>query len=87
LFSLKGVKMQINSFKKAGEKENENLLVRLSKTQKQRIVALAEASGYKSVSDYVRMTLLNPSIEQKLNNILSLLQENKSDSLRESRRK
>jgi Arc/MetJ-type ribon-helix-helix transcriptional regulator len=77
---------QINNFKRNGEKENENLLVRLTKTQKQRIQALAEASGYKSVSDYVRMTLLNPSIEQKLNNILSLLQENKSDSPRESRR-
>jgi len=59
------------------EKETRTLLVRLSPTQKLRIQALSEASGYKSVSDYVRTCLLNPSVEQKLNSILALLQENK----------
>jgi predicted DNA-binding protein len=62
------------------------LQIRLDIEQKKRLEALATASGFKSVSDYVRVNLLNPSIEQKLNNILSLLQENKSDSPRESRR-
>ena len=69
--------MQNNNFRKPGEKENETLLIRLTKTQKQRVRALAEGSGYKSTSDYVRTCLLNPSVEQKLNSILSLLQHGK----------
>jgi len=69
--------MENNNFKRIGEKESQTLLVRLTKTQKLRVQALAEASGYKSVSDYVRTQLLNPSIESKLNNILMLLQEKK----------
>ena len=69
---------QVNDFKHVGEKENETLLVRVTKTQKLRLKALAEASGFKSLSDYVRIQLLNPSVESKLNNILLLLQEGKS---------
>lgn len=71
--------MQNNNFKQIGEKENETLLVRMTKTQKQRVQALAEASGFKTTSDFVRTQLLNPSIEQKLNSILALLQNNKSE--------
>jgi len=69
--------MQTENFKQVGEKENEVLLVRVTKTQKIRLKSLSEASGFKSVSDYVRVNLLNPSIEAKLNSILNLLQENK----------
>jgi len=66
-----------NNFRQPGEKENEVLLVRLTKTQKIRLKALAEASGFKCVSNYVRIQLLNPSIENKLNQILSLIEANK----------
>jgi len=51
---------------------------RLDVEQKKRLEALAIASGFKSVSDYVRVNLLNPSIEMKLNSIINLLQKNKS---------
>ena len=50
---------QKNDFRQMGEKENHRLLVRLTKTQKQRIKMLADASGYKSVSDFVRFKFLN----------------------------
>ena len=60
-----------------GFKKNHLLQIRLDVEQKKRLEALAIASGFKSVSDYVRVNLLNPSIESKLNNILMLLQEKK----------
>jgi len=62
---------QKSDFRRPGEKENEMLLVKLTKTQKQRIRMLAEASGYKSISDYVRFMLLNPSLEEKFNQIMN----------------
>jgi hypothetical protein len=65
------------SFQTNGIKKNHLLQIRLDFKQKERLEALASASGFKSVSDYVRTNLLNPSIEHKLNTILSLLQENK----------
>ena len=65
---------QKNDFRQMGEKENHRLLVRLTKTQKQRIKMLADASGYKSVSDFVRFTLLNPTFEQKFNELIQYSQ-------------
>jgi hypothetical protein len=65
--------MEKSDFRRPGEKENEMLLVKLTKTQKLRIKMLTDASGYKSISDFVRFTLLNPSFEEKLNLILQSL--------------
>ena len=62
---------QKSDYRRPGEKENEMLLVKLTKTQKQRIRMLTEASGYKSISDYVRFMLLNPSLEEKFNQIMN----------------
>lgn len=67
-------------FKTNGQKKNHTLIIRVDKSQKERLEALASASGFKSVSDYVRINLLNPSIETKLNSILKLLEE-KGDSI------
>lgn len=58
-------------------KKNYWFQIRLDKEQKERLEALASASGYKCVSDYVRITLLNPSIELKINKIITLLEQNK----------
>jgi hypothetical protein len=66
-----------SEFQTNGHKKNHLLQIRLDIQQKERLEALATASGFKSVSDYVRVNLLNPSIETKLNSILSLLQKNK----------
>jgi hypothetical protein len=67
-----------NEFQSNGHKKNHLLQIRLDVEQKKRLEALAIASGFKSVSDYVRVNLLNPSIEMKLNSIINLLQKNKS---------
>jgi len=67
--------IRISDFRRPGEKENEMLLVKLTKTQKQRIKMLTDASGFKSISDFVRFTLLNPSFEMKLNEILKGVKE------------
>ena len=66
---------RINDFRRPGEKENEMLLVKLTKTQKQRIKMLTDVSGFKSISDFVRFTLLNPSFEMKLNEILKAVRK------------
>lgn len=64
-----------SEFQTNGHKKNHLLQIRLDIEQKKRLEALATASGFKSVSDYVRVNLLNPSIEHKLNTILNLLQD------------
>lgn len=71
--------MQQTDFKTNGHRKNHLLQIRLDLEQKKRLECLASASGYKSVSDYVRVNLLNPSIESKLNSILILLQKKKGD--------
>jgi len=58
-----------------GLKANHILQVRLNKEQKLRLEALANASGYTTLSDFARTSLLNPSIEYKLNQILKILQD------------
>ena len=70
--------MQQPEFQSNGHKKNHLLQIRLDIEQKKRLEALATASGFKSVSDYVRVNLLNPSVEMKLNSIIDLLQKNKS---------
>jgi len=70
--------MQQPEFQTNGHKKNHLLQIRLDIEQKKRLEALATASGFKSVSDYVRVNLLNPSVEMKLNSIIDLLQKNKS---------
>lgn len=65
---------QKSDYRRPGEKENEMLLVKLTKTQKQRIRMLTDASGYKSISDFVRFTLLNPTFEQKFNELIQYSQ-------------
>ena len=67
--------MKESDFRMYGEKENHRLLVRLTKTQKQRIKFLAEAEGYKTMSNFVRIHLLNPSFDEKLNLILQSLKK------------
>jgi hypothetical protein len=59
-----------NDFKQFGEKTNHRLLVVLTKSQKDRIRMLAEASGYKTISNFVRVMLLNPSFHEKFNFII-----------------
>ena len=66
-----------NEFQTNGHKKNHLLQIRLDIKQKERLEALASASGFKSVSDYVRVNLLNPSIEMKLNRIMDMLEKNK----------
>jgi hypothetical protein len=72
--------MKNQTEKKFGEKENYNFHMRLTKTQYIRLKNLAEMSGHKTISGYVRTNLLNPSIEMKINQILTLLQKNKQNS-------
>ena len=73
--------MQQTETFKNGERGNHLLQVRLTKTQHERLKALATASGFATVSDYVRINLLNPSIEEKLNRIMSLLSEKNENEI------
>ena len=69
------ISMKINDFGQYGERANYNLMVRLTKNQKIRIRAMADASGFKTVSGYIRFTLFNPTFEMKLNRIIEILKE------------
>jgi len=76
--NLFAMKTEEADFQTNGFKKNHLLQIRLDVEQKKRLEALAIASGFKSVSDYVRVNLLNPSIEMKLNRIMDMLETNKS---------
>lgn len=69
-----------SEFKTNGIKKNHLLQIRLDLEQKKRLEALASASGFKTISDYVRINLLNPSIEAKLNRIVDLLEKEKKEN-------
>ena len=63
---------------KNGERGNHLMQIRLTKSQHERLKALAIASGYNNLSSYVRANMLSPSIQLKLNKILEMLQKKKS---------
>jgi len=67
------MQLQTIENKPCGEKSNYPIQIRLSKTQKERLEFLAEQHGYKTISQYIRAQCLTPSIEGKLNQILTLL--------------
>jgi len=46
---------------------------RLDSNQYGRLKVLASSEGYNTISQYIRVKLLNPSTEDKLNQILELL--------------
>ena len=49
--------------------------IRLTKEQKERLIALTEGSGFSTLSEYLRFTLLNPSFDMKLNRTLKIVKE------------
>jgi len=61
--------------KMANEKKKSDLHIRLTKDQKERLVALARGAGFNSYSDYVRFILFNPTFDLKLNRILEIVKE------------
>lgn len=65
-------------FKSNGHKKNHLLQILVDLKQMERLRALASASGFKSVSSYVRYQCLNPSLEANVNKILALLLKNES---------
>ncbi len=67
--------MRINDFNKYGELANHHLQVRLTKNQKIRLIAMADAAGFKTIASYVRFMLFNPMIDMKLNQILEIVKE------------
>lgn len=67
--------IRINNFSKFGEHANHRLLVSITRNQKERIRAMAETSGFATVSSFVRFHLLNPSLDMKINEILRIVKE------------
>jgi len=49
--------------------------MRLTKNQKIRLIAMADAAGFKTISNYVRFILFNPTFDLKLNRILEIVKE------------
>ena len=65
--------MRINDFTQYGERANYDFHLRLTKEQKQRLIALTKGSGFNHMSEYLRFMLFNPSIDMKLNRIIEIL--------------
>lgn len=49
--------------------------IRLTKEQKERLVALARGSGFNTTSSYVRFMILNPSFDMRFNRILEIVKD------------
>lgn len=61
-----------------GQKATHSIVVRVTKQQHERLIALSEMNGFTTVSQYVRDKILeSPLVEKRLTEILTLLQENK----------
>jgi len=57
------------------EKIKEKINIKLTKEQKQRLVAQAKGSGFNTISSYVRFMIFNPSFDMKLNRILEIVKD------------
>jgi len=53
----------------------EKINIRLTKEQKQRLVAQAKGSGFNTVSSYVRFMIFNPTFDLKLNRIIEIVKD------------
>ena len=49
--------------------------IRLTKDQKERLIALARGAGFNTISSYVRFVVFNPSFDLKLNRILEIAKD------------
>jgi hypothetical protein len=49
--------------------------LKLTKEQKERLVALSRAAGFNQLSSYLRFMLLNPTFDEKLNRILEIVKD------------
>jgi len=67
--------MRINNFTQYGERANYDFHLRLTKQQKERLIALAEVAGFATMSEYLRFMLFNPTFDIKLNRILEIVKE------------
>ncbi len=67
--------MRIKNFTQYGERANYPFQMRLTKNQKIRLIAMADTSGFKTVTGYVRFILFNPTFDLKLNRILEIVKE------------
>ena len=53
----------------------EKVQIKLTKEQKERLIALTRGSGFNTVSSYVRFVIFNPSFDMKLNRILEIVKD------------
>ena len=67
--------MRINNFTQYGERANHHYHLKLTKQQKERLVALSRAAGFNHLSAYLRFMLLNPSFDEKINRILEIVKD------------
>ena len=67
--------MRIDNFTQYGERANYHFQMRLTKNQKIRLIAMADACGFKTVTGYVRFIMFNPTFDLKLNRILEIVKE------------
>lgn len=44
----------------------EKINIKLTKEQKERLIAMAKGSGFNTISSYVRFMIFNPSFDMKL---------------------
>ena len=67
--------MRVNNFTQYGERANHHYHLRLTKQQKQRLVALTKASGFNTMAEYLRFMVFQPSLDMKFNRILEVVKE------------
>lgn len=68
--------LRLNPVKQNGEKSNHDFHLRLSCTEKNKLVMLTQAAGYATMSQFLKDQLFRPDIHYKLDLILKLLKNN-----------
>lgn len=72
---MKGGSMRINNFTQYGKRANYDFHLRLTREQKERLIALTKGSGFNTMAEYLRFMIFNPSFDMKLNRILEIVKE------------
>ena len=67
------VRFKNRGVKENGERSNHDFHLRLSKTEKERLIALTKSANYATMSQFLKDQLFRPDIHYKLDLILKLL--------------
>jgi len=76
---MNNAELKSRQVKELGERSNYDFHLRLSKSEKERLIMLTSSAGYSTMSQFLKDQIFRPDIHYKLDIILKNLLEMKED--------